>query len=291
MKSKREADGDGCAVKTPEEKLQAEAESKRKQAAERQRSRRAGKKTYPVQLNKSDVEKPVSWGYVPACADDRDVGAAIAKIGGSCAIYYARPALPAETAVDLSRRAEGPRAAKGGFRRKREPRPDIDRGREGSRGRPDNGGGGTAKNCRGGSAKVEADWLTLAPRSPPACSHESIHERAARLERERKEVVAAYRAECRGPTPGTKGQGISAAGQIGHQQEGGQASNQWIWTSHQFPESQAGSGKADQDESPGRRTWRKVAKIMPPDDSVHTLQATNAELREMYSSRGSHERD
>ena len=120
MKSKRGAAGDGCAVKTPEEKLQAEAEEfKRKQAAERQRSRRAGKKTYPVQLNKSDVEKLVSWGYVPACADDRDVGAAIAKIVAR-GIYYARPALPAETAVDLSRRAEGPKA-KGGFRRKKDP--------------------------------------------------------------------------------------------------------------------------------------------------------------------------
>jgi hypothetical protein len=103
-------------------KIEDEAEEfKRKRAAERQRHHRAGRKTYPVQLDKSVIQKLIAKGHILAGADDAEIGAAIAKITVAAINGRMAPALPPETAVELPPRQPKRPKAKGKYRQKKDP--------------------------------------------------------------------------------------------------------------------------------------------------------------------------
>ena len=177
------------------------------------------------------------------------MGAAIAKIVAR-AIYYARPALPAETAIDLSRRAEGPKA-KGGFRRKKDPGRILtgaEKARVAAQIMAEEERRRIAEEDR---RRFEANLATLATRSPRTYHTERYDERAARLERERKEEVAAYRASVadlpRHQRPGHFSRWANRASA----RRGASRSPMALGATS--PEEPSRHGKADQDES-RRRT-------------------------------------
>jgi hypothetical protein len=264
----------------PEEKLRAEAAAfKRKQDAERQRRHRAGTKTYPVQLDRIVVGQLIRAREIPPGASDADIGAEIANVVAADCSGRLRvtPALPPETIVDeLVLRPAGPKA-KGKHRRKNDPGRILtgaEKARvaaqimaEEDRRRLDD------------EERAYSDWLW--PAYDPARGLRLRKERLAREEAEKTEKTEALRAKIAAQPPqAPKARAFQPLGKSGISKKGGKP------ITNGFGAAPRGKSQADVVKpikaKPKAADVKKFAKITPTDKGVHTLQATDAEIRSWY---------
>ena len=234
---------------------------------------RTGAKPYTVLLPKSVIRQLISKGHIPADADAADIGEALAKVIMDAANRMA-PALPPETVVEFPPRQPERPKAKGKHRRKNDPGRILtgaEKARvaaqimaEEDRQRLDD------------EERAYSDWLW--PAYDPARGLRLRKERLAREEAEKAEALRAKIAAV--PPQAPKARAFQPLGKSGISKKGGKPVTNGFGC-HKPPKSQADVVKPIK-AKPKAADVQKFAKITPTDKGVHTLQATDAEIRSWY---------